>query len=133
MCVTIALLYKLCLQFVFQVKVTEIVDVTDAESSIILSPDECENNIQLEFDDDEWLSQHVMQTEGQYHSDITKLAIFSTVMVPRCRSQWPHGLRHELSWLAGTLGSWVRIPLKAWMSVCVYSVFVLFCVQVEAL
>jgi hypothetical protein len=26
---------------------------------------------------------------------------------------------------AGTLGSWVRIPLKAWMSVCVYSVFVL--------
>jgi hypothetical protein len=26
---------------------------------------------------------------------------------------------------ARTLGSWVRIPLKAWMSVCVYSVFVL--------
>jgi hypothetical protein len=32
------------------------------------------------------------------------------------------------------LVSWVRIPLKAWMSVwCVYSVFVLFCVQVKAL
>jgi hypothetical protein len=39
------------------------------------------------------------------------------------RSQWPRGLRHEL---ARTLGSWVWNPLKAWMSVCVYSVFVLF-------
>jgi hypothetical protein len=36
------------------------------------------------------------------------------------RSQWPRGLRHELSSLA-------------WMSVCVYSVFVFFCVYVEAL
>jgi hypothetical protein len=44
------------------------------------------------------------------------------------RSEWPHVLRHELSSLARTLGSWVRIQLKAWMSVCVYSVFVLFCV-----
>jgi hypothetical protein len=34
-------------------------------------------------------------------------------------------LRHELSSLARALGSWVRIPLKAWMSVCFYSVFVL--------
>jgi hypothetical protein len=37
---------------------------------------------------------------------------------------WPRGLRHELSSLARTLGSWVRISLEAWMSVCVYSVFV---------
>jgi hypothetical protein len=37
-------------------------------------------------------------------------------------------LRHELSSFARTLGSWVRIPLDAWMSVCVYSVFVLFSV-----
>jgi hypothetical protein len=43
------------------------------------------------------------------------------------------GLRHELSSPAQTLGSWVRIPLKAWMSVCLYSVFVLSCVQVAAL
>jgi hypothetical protein len=41
------------------------------------------------------------------------------------RSQWPRGVRHQLSSLARTLGSWVRIPLEAWMSVCVYSVFVL--------
>jgi hypothetical protein len=32
---------------------------------------------------------------------------------------------HELSSLARTLGSWVRIPLVAWMSLCVYSVFAL--------
>jgi hypothetical protein len=36
------------------------------------------------------------------------------------------GLRHELSSFARMLGSWVRIPLKAWMSVhCVR----LFCVS----
>jgi hypothetical protein len=33
------------------------------------------------------------------------------------RSQWPRGLRHELSSLTRTLGSWFRIPLEAWMSV----------------
>jgi hypothetical protein len=42
--------------------------------------------------------------------------------------QWPRGLRHDLSSLPGTLGLWVQIPLKAWTSVCVYSVFVLSCV-----
>jgi hypothetical protein len=36
-------------------------------------------------------------------------------------------LRHELPLLAQTLGSWVRIPLEAWISMCVYSVFVLYC------
>jgi hypothetical protein len=39
------------------------------------------------------------------------------------RSQWSRGLRHKLSSPARTLGSWVRIQLKAWMFVCVYSVF----------
>jgi hypothetical protein len=34
------------------------------------------------------------------------------------------GLRHEPSSSTRTLGSWVRIPFKAWMSVCVYSVCV---------
>jgi hypothetical protein len=45
-----------------------------------------------------------------------------------CRSEWPHGLRHELSSPARTMGSWVRIPLRTWMSVCVYSVCVVLCV-----
>jgi hypothetical protein len=52
--------------------------------------------------------------------------ILGGVTVVQCRSQWPRGLTHELSSLARTLGSCVQIPLKAWMSVCVYSVFVLF-------
>jgi hypothetical protein len=49
------------------------------------------------------------------------------------RSQWPRSLRHEPSSPDRILGSWVRIPLEEWMSVCIYSVFVLLCVQVEAL
>jgi hypothetical protein len=49
------------------------------------------------------------------------------------RSQWPRGIRHELSSLAWIPELWVRIPLKAWVSVYVYSTFVLFCVQVAAL
>jgi hypothetical protein len=38
------------------------------------------------------------------------------------QSQWPRDLRQEPSWPAPTLGSWVRISLDVWMSVCVYSV-----------
>jgi hypothetical protein len=38
------------------------------------------------------------------------------------RSQWPRDLRHEQSSPARTLGWWVRISVKAWMRVCVYSV-----------
>jgi hypothetical protein len=41
---------------------------------------------------------------------------------------------HELSSLYRTMGPWVRIPLKGMdVRVCVYSVFVLSCVYVEAL
>jgi hypothetical protein len=46
------------------------------------------------------------------------------------RSQCPRCLRHELFSPAPTLGSWIRIPLKAWLPV---SSIVLFCVQVAAL
>jgi hypothetical protein len=45
----------------------------------------------------------------------------------------PAKLRHELSSPARTLGSWIRMSLEAWMSVCVCSMFVLSCMQVEAL
>jgi hypothetical protein len=47
------------------------------------------------------------------------------VLLLTSRLQRPLGVRHELSSLARMLGPWVRIPLEAWMSVCVYSVFVL--------
>jgi hypothetical protein len=40
------------------------------------------------------------------------------------RSQWPRGLRHELSSLARTLWSWVRIPLEVWMSLRLFCVCV---------
>jgi hypothetical protein len=43
-----------------------------------------------------------------------------------CRSQRSLGLRHEPSSPARKLESWVPIPLEAWLSVCVYSMFVLF-------
>jgi len=60
-------MYANILEIIFQVKVTEIVDVTDADSSAVLSPEERANNMQLEYDDDDWLSQQVMQTVGQYN------------------------------------------------------------------
>jgi hypothetical protein len=44
------------------------------------------------------------------------------------RSEWPRGLRHELSSLARKLGSWIQIPLNAWMSVCLFCVCVVLCV-----
>jgi hypothetical protein len=61
------------------------------------------------------------------------LLSFCVTSWPWCLSQWPRGLRHELSLLSRMLGFWVRIPLKAWTSVCVYSVFVLFFVWAAAL
>jgi hypothetical protein len=35
------------------------------------------------------------------------------------RSQWPRGLRHELSLPDPTLKSWIRIPREEWMFVFV--------------
>jgi hypothetical protein len=63
-------------------------------------------------------------------SILTKTGMYRPLLVngKLCQLQWPRGLGHELSSLAWTLGSWVRIPLKALISVCVYSGFVLFCV-----
>jgi hypothetical protein len=50
----------------------------------------------------------------------------------QCWSQWPCGLRYELSSLARKLVSRFRIPLKAWVSLGTYSVFVVSFVQVAA-
>jgi hypothetical protein len=57
------------------------------------------------------------------HHEAETIALIMQYIHSR-RSQWPWGLRHEMSSPARTLGSWVRIPLKEWMSICVYSVFV---------
>jgi hypothetical protein len=56
-----------------------------------------------------------------------------TVVIQPNLSQWPRGLRHELSSPSRTLGSWVGIPPKAWVSMCVYSVFVLLYMYVASL
>jgi hypothetical protein len=48
------------------------------------------------------------------------------------RSQWPRGLKHELSSPAPTLRSWVRIPLEAWMFVCALCAFILCLPRAEA-
>jgi hypothetical protein len=40
---------------------------------------------------------------------------FGFIKFQMSRSQRPRGLRHEVSSPAQTLGSWVQIPLKAWM------------------
>jgi hypothetical protein len=62
------------------------------------------------------------------------LSLWKTSMGYTCplgiasRSQWPRGLGHELSSLARTLGSWVRTPLKAWLSVHLFCVYVVVCV-----
>jgi hypothetical protein len=44
-----------------------------------------------------------------------------------CRPQWPSGLRHLLSLAARKLGSWVRIPLQAWMCVRVFLCCFILC------
>jgi hypothetical protein len=56
---------------------------------------------------------------------LTPWSIQEDQSLPEVRSQWPRNLRHELSSLARTLGSWVRIPFEAWIPVSVYFVFVL--------
>jgi hypothetical protein len=43
-------------------------------------------------------------------------------------SDRPRDLRHEPTSHSQTLGSWVRIPLETWMSVCVYCLFVVLSV-----
>jgi hypothetical protein len=56
---------------------------------------------------------HNKELNDSYYSP----EIIIMIMSRRMRSQWPRGLRYELSSLAWTLRSWVRIP-------CVHSVFV---------
>jgi hypothetical protein len=54
--------------------------------------------------------------------------LFKDTLSVESRSQWPRCLRHEMSSPARRLETWVRISLKAWMFVCIYSIFSLSCV-----
>jgi hypothetical protein len=58
----------------------------------------------------------------------TKSRWSNSVLIPigsQCRPQRPSGLRRERFSPPKTLGSWGRIALKAWISLYVYSVFVM--------
>jgi hypothetical protein len=55
--------------------------------------------------------------ETKFHAHTKHRLNCSSLYFKVCRSQWPCGLRHELSSLARMLRSWVPIPLKVWMSV----------------
>jgi hypothetical protein len=57
---------------------------------------------------------------------VVSIHVFRCLVVIKCRSQWPRGLRHELASPARTLGLWIRISREGLLSVFVYSVFVLF-------
>jgi hypothetical protein len=72
-----------------------------------------------------WKNEKVLHSLSNY---ILWAMDFMLVNILQSRSQWLHGLRHEPSSPARILGSCVRIPLQTWMSACVYSVFVFFCV-----
>jgi hypothetical protein len=54
-------------------------------------------------------------------------SFFSSSNLGLSRSQWPRDLMHELSSLARTLRSWVRNPLKTWMSVLCTFILCLCC------
>jgi hypothetical protein len=81
----------------------------------------------------------VLSLQWECYKSVARIRLVKTVktycvlVICKGRSQWPRSLRHELSSPARTLGSWLRIQLKAWTSVCIYSVFVLSCVQIAAL
>jgi hypothetical protein len=62
---------------------------------------------------------------GTVQDDVAKIILDPTGTQAH---HWPRGVRHELSSVARTLGSWVLIPLKVWISACDYSLFVLSCV-----
>jgi hypothetical protein len=65
---------------------------------------------------------------SEHNHNVSYLGVHTRERKSIGRSQWPRGLRP-----ARTLRSCVRISFKAWIFVCVYSVFVLSCVQVAAL
>jgi hypothetical protein len=70
-----------------------------------------------------WRNVNEALTRGWKKTGIGSLPIILPGRKDKSRSQWSCRLRHEQSSLARTLGSWwVRIPLEAWMSVCLCAV-----------
>jgi hypothetical protein len=88
-----------------------------------------------------WTAESTMQNRSSPYSKSKRYTNITSIFIPfllsycnmwhHIRSQWPCG--HELSSPAQTLGSWVRIALKAWLLVCAFILFVLSYVQAAAL
>jgi hypothetical protein len=72
----------------------------------------------------------IISEEGGAQITMYYVCIYIYIYRPY-RTQWPCGLRHELSSPALTLGSWVSIPLQVWIFFCIYSVFVVSYVCIE--
>jgi hypothetical protein len=78
-------------------------------------------------------------SESILHAGLHKLEIFiecisrrgnsflSSSILGLSRSQWPRGLRLELSSLAQMFRSWVQIPLKVRMAVLCSFILCLYC------
>jgi hypothetical protein len=63
----------------------------------------------------------VSWSRNRYNIDLTEMKLFRSLIYVFSRSRWPRGLGHELSSLARTLWSWVRISHRAWMfDVCAF-------------
>jgi hypothetical protein len=78
---------------------------------------------------------HLLYYSSKYTLYIHIYNIYIYIMCNKFKTEHysPVYLWLYLSSLARTLRSWVRIPLKAWMFVCVYSAFMLSCVHIAAL
>jgi hypothetical protein len=69
-----------------------------------------------------------MYCENGVDMDISKLRNY-TISINYGADHSDRDIKYQMSSPARTLGSWVRILLKAWMSVCFYSLFVFSCVS----
>lgn len=74
------------------------------------------------------LPTHCSWSHSNLNHSSASLAAETTYLNTAITDIWSQklcGLRHEMSALVRILRSWVRIPLEACVSVCVYSVFAL--------
>jgi hypothetical protein len=71
---------------------------------------------------------HAFDRVPLWSATVTVKQCFLTDYSPQLPTTEAALLRHELSSPAKTLGSWVRIPLQARVSMCIYSVRVVLCV-----
>jgi hypothetical protein len=61
-------------------------------------------------------------------TSIYQKEFITNIEIKLCLSQLLSGLGHELFSPDLMLRSWVRTQLETWMSVCVYSVYIILCV-----